>query len=150
MWSKKTRDHPGSAASKSYMMRRILASALVFCLLLSVQAIWGLCSNCCTLQVRACSSDSSAMANCHLHEYQHSFQKSKSNCSCDLRGESTIVTDRQFDPARQVKVKVYSHPSTDLLRALAILDLGRSGPSIIRAGSPFLASSSSSLLPLRI
>jgi hypothetical protein len=131
-------------------MRRISASMLVLCLLLNVQAIWGLCSNCCTFHVRACSFDSSAMPHCHCHGTQHSLQESKSNCSYDLRGESRALAERQFDPAQQVTAKVFSHTTTELLHALAIMEFDRSRLSGIRSGSPFLASGSSSLLPLRI
>ncbi len=130
-----------------HTMRRLLTSVLILGVLLNVQALWGLCGNCCTVPVHTCSSTSKGMLDCPMHRSQHSFEKSRKNCSCDTRTAIVSVSEATSSLSEQ---QAFGLSPWESSYAAGMLIKVRSRPTVHNSDLFLLLHQASLPLPLRI
>ena len=133
-----------------HTMRRLLTSVLIFGVLLNVQALWGLCGNCCTAPVHTCTSTSKGMLDCPMHRSEHSFEKSRKNCSCDTRAVMISVSEATSSLSEQQKAKAFGLSLWESSYAAGMLIEVRSRPTVYNSDLFLLLHQATQPLPLRI
>ncbi len=131
-------------------MRRLLTFVLIVGLLLNLQALRGLCGDCCSNPVHTCSATPDGMVHCPMHTSQHSIQMSKKTCSCAAPAGIISISETTSSLSGQHETKLLAVSPLEFSYAAGLLITVRSRPKVHNPDPFPILRDTNQPLPLRI